>query len=174
MLELVTAATDIPVASLHLDSKNPRLGREVTATAPREIIRYLFEHDKATEVAESIATRGFFPNEPLLAIRESGKLIVVEGNRRLAALKVLREPGLLDGQKQRQAERLSRRIAAQNIAEVPVTVAPNRRATDRLIAGRHIGTPVLAWEGETELALFSIRLRKATTMTSCVMSLDFH
>lgn len=136
------------VASLHLDSKNPRLGREVTATAPREIIRYLFEHDKTMEVAESIATRGFFPNEPLLAVKEAGKLVVVEGNRRLAALKVLREPGLLDGRQQRQAERLSRRIAAQNIAEIPVTIAPNRRATDRLIAGRHIGTPVLAWEAE--------------------------
>lgn len=58
------------------------------------------------EVAESIATRGYFPNEPLLAVR----LIVIEGNRRLAALKALREPGLLEGAKHTQIERLSRRI----------------------------------------------------------------
>lgn len=146
------------VAGLHLDAKNPRLGREVTATAPREIIQYLFEHDKTMEVAESIATRGFFANEPLLAVREGGKLIVVEGNRRLAALKVLREPGLLEGSKQRQAERLSRRIAAQNISTVPVTVAPNRKATDRLIAGRHIGTPVLAWEAENRASFILDKL----------------
>ena len=85
------------VASLHLDSKNPRLGRETSARAPREIIQYLFEHDKALEVAQSIATRGYFPNEPLLAINEGDQLIVVEGNRRLAALRALREPGLLEG-----------------------------------------------------------------------------
>lgn len=46
------------VASLHLDSKNPRLGRETVARAPREIIQYLFDHDKAVDVAQSIATRG--------------------------------------------------------------------------------------------------------------------
>jgi hypothetical protein len=31
---------------------------------------------------------------------------------------------------------------------VPVTIAPSRKATDRQVAGRHIGTPVLAWEAE--------------------------
>src|SRR6266404_9277620 len=87
----------LSVASLHLDSKNPRLGRQSVPRPPREIIQYLFEHDKAIEVAQSIASRGYFPNEPLLAIRESDELIVVEGNRRLAALKALREPGLLEG-----------------------------------------------------------------------------
>jgi hypothetical protein len=116
------------VASLYLDPKNPRLGRETLAQAPREIIQYLFEHDKALEVAESIATRGFFPNEPLLAVNEGNRLIVVEGNRRLAALKALREPGLLEGARQRQVEKLSRKILdQQSIAMVPVTIAPNRK-----------------------------------------------
>jgi hypothetical protein len=133
----------VSVASLHLDMKNPRLGRETLAQAPREIIQYLFEHDKAIEVAKSIANRGFFPNEPLLAVNENNRLVVVEGNRRLAALKALKEPGLLEGPKQRQVEKLSRKIIdPQSLATVPVTIAPNRKATDRQIAGRHIGTPV--------------------------------
>jgi hypothetical protein len=139
----------LTVANLHLDEKNPRLGRETTVRAPREIIQYLFEHDDAAEIAESIATRGFFPNEPLLAVREDDRLVVVEGNRRLAALKALREPGLLDGAMKTRLERLSRRITdLQTIAIVPVTVAPSRRSTDRQIAGRHIGTPVRAWQAE--------------------------
>lgn len=139
----------LPVANLHLDAKNPRLGRETLSRAPREIIQYLFVHDKALDVAASIATRGFFPNEPLLAIRENGRTVVIEGNRRLAALKALREPGLLEGAQARQVERLSRRITdLQSIATVPVTIAPNRRATDRQIVGRHIGSPVLAWRAE--------------------------
>jgi len=48
------------VNSLHLDPKNPRLGRESLSRAPREIIQYLFEHDKALEIADSISTRGYF------------------------------------------------------------------------------------------------------------------
>jgi len=155
----------VSVASLHLDKKNPRLGRETLAKAPREIIQYLFEHDKALEVAESIATRGFFPNEPLLAINEDNRLVVVEGNRRLAALKALKEPGLLEGGKQRQVERLSRKILdQQSLATVPVTIAPNRKATDRQIAGRHIGTPVLAWQAENRASFILEKLFAAKTL----------
>lgn len=163
-------ATDIwpttrrSVASLHLDAKNPRLGRETSARAPREIIQYLFEHDKALEVAQSIATRGYFPNEPLLAIKENDQLVIVEGNRRLAALKALREPGLLEGPMQRQLERLSRLIEDPNdIASVPVTLAPSRRATDRLIAGRHVGTPVLAWQAENRASFILDKLAEGYT-----------
>ncbi|MGB2780967.1 MAG: hypothetical protein WBD63_05795 [Phycisphaerae bacterium] len=121
--------------------------------------QYLFEHDKALETAESIATRGYFPNEPLLAIMENGRYVVVEGNRRLAALKVLREPGLLEGSLARQVERLSRRIADPRvIAKVPVTIAPSRQATDRQIAGRHIGSPVLAWQAENRASFILDKL----------------
>ncbi len=152
------------VASLHLDAKNPRLGRETSARAPREIIQYLFEHDKALEVAQSIGVRGYFPNEPLLAIKENGQVVVVEGNRRLAALKALREPGLLEGAYQRKLERLSRQIEDPNdIASVPVTLAPSRRATDRQIAGRHVGTPVLAWQAENRASFILDKLGEGYT-----------
>lgn len=136
------------VANLHLDDRNPRLGREFSARAPQQVIQYLFEHDKAMDVAESIATRGYFPNEPLLAIKEDDRLVVVEGNRRLAALKALLEPGILEDSYHRKISRLSRRIDRSQITEVPVTIAPNRRATDRQVSGRHVGTPVLAWRAE--------------------------
>ena len=149
------------VASLHLDAKNPRLGRETLSRAPREIIQYLFEHDKALDVADSIAARGFFPNEPLLAVKENGRTVVIEGNRRLAALKALREPGLLEGFLERKVERLSRRIInLQSIATVPVTIAPNRRATDRQIVGRHIGSPVLAWRAENRASFILEKLEE--------------
>jgi hypothetical protein len=152
------------VANLHLDAKNPRLGRETMTRAPREIIQYLFEHDKAMDVAESIAKRGYFPNEPLLAIKENEQTVVVEGNRRLAALKALREPGLLEGSMNRQIERLSRMIENPNdIARIPVTLAPSRRATDRLIAGRHIGTPVLAWQAENRASFILDKISEGYT-----------
>jgi hypothetical protein len=147
------------VTGLFLDAKNPRLGRETSKRAPREIIQYLFEHDKALEVAESIATRGYFPNEPLLVIREKDRHVVVEGNRRLAALKALHEPALLEGRLERQIERLARRVTdPELIARVPVIIAPSRRATDRQIAGRHIGTPVLAWQAENRASFILEKL----------------
>ncbi|MCH8853715.1 MAG: hypothetical protein IID41_13845 [Planctomycetes bacterium] len=152
------------LASLHLDAKNPRLGRETSARAPREIIQYLFEHDKALDVAQSIAARGYFPNEPLLAINENDQVVVIEGNRRLAALKALREPGLLEGSMHRKLERLSHQLGDPNeIASVPVTLAPTRRATDRQVAGRHVGTPVLAWQAENRASFILDKLAEGYT-----------
>lgn len=148
------------VASLQLDPRNPRLGRESAERAPREIVQHLFEHDKAFEVAESIATRGYFPNEPLLAVKEDDRLVVVEGNRRLAALKALREPGLLDGRPMRQMEVLRRRMRSGPILKVPVTIAPSRRETDQQVAARHVGTPVLAWEAENRASFILSKLEE--------------
>ena len=164
----------VSVASLHLDTKNPRLGRETALQAPRDIIQHLFEHDKALDVAESIATRGFFPNEPLLGITEDGRTTIVEGNRRLAALKALREPGLLEGAVGRKVERLAKKVEdPDDIARVPVTIAPNRRATDRQIAGRHVGTPVLAWQAENRASFIIDKLEEGYTNDQLFDQLGF-
>lgn len=160
----------LAVTSLRLDEKNPRLGREVSGRAPREIIQYLFDHDKAYEIAESIAANGYFPNEPLLAVWEDNHHVVVEGNRRLAALKALREPGLLEGAVQRRVERLSRAIA---VTTVPVTIAPSRKATDRLLVVRHIGTPVLAWQSENRASFILDKLNEGYDNESLTDDLGF-
>jgi hypothetical protein len=149
------------VAKLHLDAKNPRLGQDVRGHAPRDIIQHLFDHDKALEIAQSIVFRGYFVNEPLLAIVEDGQHIVVEGNRRLAALKALREPALIEGNNRGKIERLSRKIADINsIVRVPVTIAPDRKSTDKQIAGRHLGTPVLAWRPENRASFILEKLEE--------------
>ena len=164
----------VAVASLLLDSKNPRLGRETASRSPRDIAQYLFEHDKVAEVAESIAVRGYFPNEPLLAVEEEGRLVVVEGNRRLAALKILREPNLLSGSFEKQAHRLGKMVQdPDDLLRVPVTVAPNRRATDRQIAGRHVGTPVLAWQAENRAAFILDKIGDGYTNAQLADELGF-
>lgn len=163
------------VASLHLDTKNPRLGRETSNRAPREIIQYLFEHDNAIDVASKIAKLGYFANEPLLAIKEGDQYIVIEGNRRLAALKALREPGLLDNPFNRQVERLAKQIEdPSDLQTVPVTLAPSRRATDRLLAGRHIGTAVEAWRAENRASFILDKLAEGYTNEQLLDQLGFN
>lgn len=48
---------------------------------------------------------------------------------------------------------------------MPVTLAPSRRATDRLLAGRHIGTPVLAWRAENRASFILEKLAEGYTNT---------
>lgn len=97
-----TLSEQVTVESLLLDPENPRLPEDLQGAEQPIILAYLYEHDVLTELVDSYLTNGFFPNEQLLVLppREDGKRIVVEGNRRLGALKYLfhdataREAGL--------------------------------------------------------------------------------
>lgn len=162
------------VASLDLDIQNPRLGGAAANFSPKDIVQYLFKHDKALEVADSIANRGYFPNEPLLAVHEGSRYTVIEGNRRLAALMALRDPSKLDGTPFRSAiERLSSKISKDLLKSVPVTVAPNRRATDKQVAGRHIGTPVRAWQAENRARFVLDKLNEGYSKEDLLADLGF-
>lgn len=138
----------LPVTGLLLDSHNPRLGRG-DALSQDEIMQYLFDHDNAGDIAMSIATRGFFSNEPLLAVKEGKVTVVVEGNRRLAALKALLHPEHLTGKSKKTVDKAIARLQTRNgaaaLRSVPVTMAPDRKSTDKVLAGRHAGPQLIPW-----------------------------
>ncbi|MBM4026959.1 MAG: hypothetical protein FJ280_16390 [Planctomycetes bacterium] len=85
----------LPVKDLYLDPKNPRLASsEVTMEDQDGILRILWRERAVNEIADSIAASGFWTHEMLFATQENGKWVVIEGNRRLAAVKLLRDPAL--------------------------------------------------------------------------------
>lgn len=87
--------TDISVVKLSLDAKNPRLaGEELTVDDQDQIVRILWKDRAVNELVDSIAASGYWKHEELFAANEGGKLIVIEGNRRLAAVKLLTDDGL--------------------------------------------------------------------------------
>lgn len=84
----------VPVSTLSFDLKNPRLPEfELTDdSAESEIIQVLWDAMDVRELVLSIAASGFFSHEPLIVSREDGKNLVIEGNRRLAAVRILLAP----------------------------------------------------------------------------------
>ena len=78
-----------PVSSLKLDPKNPRLPSVGKELEPREIVAGLIANEAVYDLARDIADQGYFPTEILVAITDTqGALVVIEGNRRLAAIKL--------------------------------------------------------------------------------------
>src|SRR5262245_24532995 len=79
-----------PVADLRLDPENPRLALETGATQ-LAILKAMYANEALDELALSFARNGYFWEEPLVIVpaSERSKFVVVEGNRRLAALKLL-------------------------------------------------------------------------------------
>jgi hypothetical protein len=81
----------VDVDKLHFDRQNPRLAEFgiSDATSEGEILKILWESMDVRELVQSMAASGFFPHEALIVSKEDGTNIVIEGNRRLAALKVI-------------------------------------------------------------------------------------
>jgi hypothetical protein len=84
----------ISVTTLQLDPQNPRIPPTDRELTQPELIAELVEHDDVYGLAKEIVEQGYWPLESLIAVKEGSKSIVVEGNRRLAALKVLINPTL--------------------------------------------------------------------------------
>ena len=89
--------TKIPTEQLRLDRLNPRLLGESRNEADDAIIARLYRAAELDELLQSISINGYLDIEPLVVIYdpEGNGYIVLEGNRRLATLRLLREPELV-------------------------------------------------------------------------------
>ena len=84
----------VPVAWLVLDHENPRLVSIEGEASEAAIIAQLYRAEDLSELLQSIAANGYLDIEPLIVLEEEGHLIVLEGNRRLAAIRLFQEPAL--------------------------------------------------------------------------------
>jgi hypothetical protein len=81
------------IADLHFDPENPRLPEGVDSGSEVEILRWMLQDATLLDLMGSMAEHGFFPGEPLLlSPRDESGYTVVEGNRRLAAVRLLSRP----------------------------------------------------------------------------------
>jgi len=131
----------IPVNDLLLDPRNPRLalmGLGGKATQA-EILEALWRNMAVDEVAYSIANNGYFPHEPLFAEQESDGLVVIEGNRRLAAVKLLLDVGLRRKLKATDLPEITedRRLALQ---QLPV-IECSRAQVWQYLGFKHVNGP---------------------------------
>lgn len=85
----------VPIACLRLDRENPRLLGDAERDSEEAIIARLYRTAELDELLESISVNGYLDIEPLVVTDGTdGTLIVLEGNRRLATLRLLSDPML--------------------------------------------------------------------------------
>ncbi len=140
-----------PIENLLLDEDNPRLPADLDRRES-SIVDYLIKNSAIEDLIQSISENGFFFAEAIVAVPKTATnasnvdkdtpLVVVEGNRRLTALKILQSPELA-----------ARRPALRKMAEealhkpdlIPTIVYEDRDAVLRFLGYRHI-TGVKPWE----------------------------
>ena len=134
------------VEDLFLDSLNYRLPEEYRDATELELIEILARDYSLLEIGRSLADNGYFSEEPLVAIPadEEGAFTVVEGNRRLAALKLLLDDEKAEKFKLHEWVKLSKKLR-YTLDKVPVLIYENREQVIPYLGFRHI-TGIMKWE----------------------------
>ena len=147
----------IKVALLDFDEKNPRFAPEIAAGSEELLLDRFVRDERLLEIIDSIGDQGYFPGEPLLIVpQKNGRYTVVEGNRRLAALK------LLAGQLKPPEGRISIEMAVNEAKVrpefVPCLVFKRENQILRYLGFRHI-TGIKSWSS-LQKARYIERLQK--------------
>ncbi len=152
-IELKYAALD----DLYLDAKNPRLGlHDPEADPPQKEILSLMRNWVLEELAISYLESGFWTHEALLVVKETlygqPHLVVVEGNRRLAALKYLHAAYHEEEVPQKwkdlvQNAQVSEKDFKKLFGKIPYILVDSRGDVDEFLGFRHV-TGIKQWHPE--------------------------
>lgn len=137
-------AEDIPIERLLLDPQNPRLvehGVEEGASQAT-LVKSLWTMMAVQEVALSIAHNGFFRHEPLIVEADGDKYVVLEGNRRLAAVRILLDDKLQQRLKATDLPDIDKidRARRESLATLPCVVT-TRRDVWQYLGFKHVNGP---------------------------------
>ena len=158
---------EVPLSKLRLDPENPRLPMddEWTAESEHKFLREFYLRYNLIELARSIADKGFTPRhaEALLVVEDSsnpGSYLVVEGNRRLATLKLLtsRDNRKAARVKGSEWESLAQEAASLDPQNIPVIVYSSREELYDYLGFRHITGPS-PWRPEAKARFIAKLLR---------------
>jgi hypothetical protein len=103
----------------------------------------MLEDASLIELMGSIGEQDYFPGEPLLTVRDNGAFKVVEGNRRLAAVILLADPGRAPTRK--NAVRLTAETSKHRPQRLPVLNFDARNEILDYLGYRHV-TGIKEWD----------------------------
>lgn len=162
----MSTTDSISLDSLLIDTNNPRL--EDALENQREAIRAVAvsQGPKLVMLAKDIVEHGLNPSESLIVTRikeDPQRYVVLEGNRRVAALKILGNPELVSGAVEDTIVNRFRKLGVQyqnSIGELPCLIVDGRSEAYHWIELRHTGenegAGIVRWGG-AETARFRQR-----------------
>jgi len=145
------------LTDLHLDSRNVRL-ENVDAKVEADILEDLFVNENAFGLVEGICRVGYLTHDVPIAIKRGKKFVMVEGNRRLAALKAIQNPQLVPTHKARIAGLAADLDDRAALRTIKVLVAPNQTKADQLVAAIHTGNIRKPWTPARQAAFFQAQV----------------
>jgi hypothetical protein len=138
--------TQVPTGNLHFDPDNPRfyrLGRG--DLSEYSIIEEMVDNEGLFDLMRSIGEQGYFQGEPLLVAEEEGRYVVIEGNRRLAAVKLLKGEIQAPPRRTQSVRQLIDEAKTLPGDSLPCIIYSSRQDVLRYLGYRHI-TGIKQWD----------------------------
>jgi hypothetical protein len=155
------------LTELHCDPHNVRL-ETTDARVESDIIGDLFANERALELVEAICKVGYLTHDLPVALMRGDQYVVVEGNRRLAALKAIQNPMLVPDYQARINALVESLPSRASIAKIPVLLAPDQDSADQLIAAIHTGNLRRPWGPARQAAFFQAQIDGGRTLAELV------
>lgn len=129
----------IPLSLIKLDERNPRIVTQVKLSKEEDIINYLFDHEDLASFMKKIASEGHNRGAERPYVIKNGKeYVVVEGNTRIAAYKLLTGAIKAPEDDASKVPLISNSMKEELLA-IDCTVAPSRDALLPIMANAHFG-----------------------------------
>lgn len=130
---------EIDISRLEFDTENPRLVEfGINKNESEEnVIALLCNVMAVDELIFSIVNSGFFFHEPLIGIPDKRKFIIIEGNRRLAALKVIVQYEKYAEFYPKTLPRPTKHLI-NGLQQIPVFVVATRKDAWQFIGFKHV------------------------------------
>jgi len=133
----------LKVTSIRLDEQNIRL--ENASPSQDAIIQDLFTNYSTFDLVKSILQFGLFNHELPIVVEQGKKCVVLEGNRRVAALKVIINPKLVPKYEKNIKELVKAAGNISTLQNIEVKVADSRDTASRVIATIHTVRSRIPW-----------------------------
>jgi hypothetical protein len=139
----------VEVQNLLFDPHNPRLPSEL-GNSEKAIFRFLVDEIGIDDLLNSIASSGVIEGDPIIArpAEAAGKFYVIEGNRRLAALKILNGQKIGDGQAEPSVPDISPSVSA-SVKQVTVQTGWDEDQLEAYLGYKHV-TATREWLPEAK------------------------
>lgn len=180
---------NVDIGRLHLDPSNPRLPEEAQGRREDELLQHLYEHFDLDEIAAPMGQNGYFDEEPLVAVPnglpaglapasgeppsndyrnflDAADFTVVEGNRRLATARILREPAIRQKLRVRGWPEISQAVR-EDLDLLPVIVYPTRHEVLPYLGVRHI-TGNKKWDSYAKARYIAAMLSEGRSVNDIV------
>lgn len=157
------------LTDVSLDPDNVRLAEGIAAASEADVISDLVTNEGVLDLVDGIVRVGYLTHELPVVVRDVqaaagwNEYRVVEGNRRLAALKLIQNPRL-SPTVQGKVDVLTRGFAERDqLQEVEFILAPDMDAANQLIAAIHTSNLRKPWQPARQAAFFQAQLADGHT-----------